>query len=43
MTWRVTIKTSPTCCVEYVAIGSRDALMDAAYEAGALGVSVRMV
>lgn len=40
MKFTVTIKTA-SGAVTYTAIGSRDELMDAAYDNGALGVTVR--
>lgn len=41
MKWLITTRTETTVHT-YIAIGNRDALMDAAYAAGALGVSVRV-
>lgn len=41
MRYRITIITAPGAEPStYTAIGNRDALQDAAYEAGALGVTV---
>lgn len=41
MRYRITIVTAPGAePSSYTAIGNRDALQDAAYERGALGVSV---
>jgi len=40
-TWRVTVRFSPTDeGITYTAIGRRDALVDAAYDNGALGVAI---
>jgi hypothetical protein len=41
MTYLITTRTATTVQT-YVAIGGRDALMDAAYAAGALGVTVKV-
>ena len=41
MRYRITICTAPgTAPITYTAIGDRDALQDAAYNDGAMGVSV---
>jgi len=41
MYYRITIVTAPGATPStYTAIGDRDALIDAAYEAGALGVTL---
>jgi hypothetical protein len=39
MSYLITAKTA-TETVTYPAVGNRDALMDAAYQAGALGVTI---
>lgn len=42
MSFLVTIKAAPGAePVSYIAIGSRDALMDAAYDDGAMSVCIR--
>jgi hypothetical protein len=42
MTYLITTRTATTVQT-YVAIGDRNALMDAAYSAGALGIFVRVL
>lgn len=39
MTYRITARNA-LACVTYTAIGELGALMDAAYEAGAIGLSI---
>jgi hypothetical protein len=44
MKFRITTQTAPDAQpVTYIAIGNRDALMDAAYDSGALAVSIQVL
>lgn len=42
MKFQITARTA-TETITYTAIGNRDALMDAAYDAGALGVTAKVL